>query len=109
MDNLKRDFASRLLQVKAIKLQPNNPFTWASGWLSPFYCDNRKTLSYPELRNYVKLELVHKVLECFPEAEVVAGVATGAIAQGALVADELAFRLCSVETKRSRLRELDRR
>lgn len=89
MDNLKRDFASRLLQVKAIKLQPNNPFTWASGWLSPFYCDNRKTLSYPELRNYVKLELVHKVLECFPEAEVVAGVATGAIAQGALVADEL--------------------
>ena len=57
MDNLKRDFASRLLQVKAIKLQPNNPFTWASGWLSPFYCDNRKTLSYPELRNYVKLEL----------------------------------------------------
>ena len=89
MDNLKRDFASRVLQVKAIKLQPNNPFTWASGWLSPFYCDNRKTLSYPELRNYVKLELVHKVLECFPEAEVVAGVATGAIAQGALVADEL--------------------
>ena len=101
MDNLKRDFASRLLQVKAIKLQPNNPFTWASGWLSPFYCDNRKTLSYPELRNYVKLELVHKVLECFPEAEVVAGVATGAT--------QLAFRLCSVETKRSRLRELDRR
>lgn len=99
MDNLKRDFASRLLQVKAIKLQPNNPFTWASGWLSPFYCDNRKTLSYPELRNYVKLELVHKVLECFPEAEVVAGVATGAIAQGALVADELNLPFVYVRSK----------
>lgn len=99
MDNLKRDFASRLLQVKAIKLQPNNPFTWASGWLSPFYCDNRKTLSYPELRNYVKLELVHKVLECFPKAEVVAGVATGAIAQGALVADELNLPFVYVRSK----------
>ena len=99
MDNLTRDFASRLLQVKAIKLQPNNPFTWASGWLSPFYCDNRKTLSYPELRNYVKLELVHKVLECFPEAEVVAGVATGAIAQGALVADELNLPFVYVRSK----------
>ena len=99
MDNLKRDFASRLLQVKAMKLQPNNPFTWASGWLSPFYCDNRKTLSYPELRNYVKLELVHKVLECFPEAEVVAGVATGAIAQGALVADELNLPFVYVRSK----------
>lgn len=99
MDNIKRDFASRLLQVKAIKLQPNNPFTWASGWLSPFYCDNRKTLSYPELRNYVKLELVHKVLECFPEAEVVASVATGAIAQGALVADELNLPFVYVRSK----------
>ena len=99
MDNLKRDFASRLLQVKAIKLQPNNPFTWASGWLSPFYCDNRKTLSYPELRNYVKLELVHKVLECFPEAEFVAGVATGAIAQGALVAVELNLPFVYVRSK----------
>src|SRR3712207_7943610 len=86
MDSLKKDFASRLLKVKAIKLQPNNPFTWASGWKSPFYCDNRKTLSYPDLRNYVKLELVHAILDKFPEAEAIAGVATGAIAQGALVA-----------------------
>lgn len=84
-----KDFASKLLNVKAIKLQPNDPFTWASGWKSPFYCDNRKTLSYPELRNFVKLELVHTILEHFPQAEAVAGVATGAIAQGALVADEL--------------------
>lgn len=89
MDTLKKDFASKLLNIKAIKLQPNDPFTWASGWKSPFYCDNRKALSYPALRNYVKLELVHAILEHFPEAEAVAGVATGAIAQGALVADEL--------------------
>lgn len=89
MANLKKDFASKLLNVKAIKLQPNDPFTWASGWKSPFYCDNRKTLSYPELRNFVKLELVHTILEHFLQAEAVAGVATGAIAQGALVADEL--------------------
>ena len=89
MANLKKDFASKLLNVKAIKLQPNDPFTWASGWKSPFYCDNRKTLSYPELRNFVKLELVHTILEHFPQAKAVAGVATGAIAQGALVADEL--------------------
>ena len=76
MNNLKKDFASRLLKVKAIKLQPNDPFTWASGWKSPFYCDNRKTLAYPELRTFVKLELVHAVLENFSEAEAVAGVAT---------------------------------
>ena len=89
MDKMKKDFAQRLLAIKAIKLQPNNPFTWASGWKSPFYCDNRKTLAYPELRNYVKLELVHAILEHFPEVEAVAGVATGAIPQGALVADAL--------------------
>ena len=74
MDKLKKEFASKLLKVKAIKLQPNDPFTWASGWKSPFYCDNRKTLSFPELRNYVKLELVHAILEQFPEADAVAGV-----------------------------------
>lgn len=99
MNQLKKDFASRLLKVKAIKLQPNNPFTWASGWKSPFYCDNRKTLSYPELRNYVKLELVHIILEKFPEAEAIAGVATGAIAQGALVADELNLPFVYVRSK----------
>ena len=63
MDDLKKDFAARLLKVKAIKLQPNDPFTWASGWKSPFYCDNRKTLSYPDLRSYIKQELVHNVLK----------------------------------------------
>ena len=89
MDNIKKDFAARLLQVNAIKLQPNDPLTWASGWKSPFYCDNRRTLSFPQLRSFIKLELAHAVLEHFPQADVVAGVATGAIAQGALVADVL--------------------
>lgn len=93
------DFASKLLDIKAIKLQPKDPFTWASGWKSPFYCDNRKTLSFPEVRSYVKLELVHAILAHFPEATAVAGVATGAIAQGALVADELNLPFCYVRSK----------
>ncbi len=99
MDALKKAFASKLLKIKAIKLQPNNPFTWASGWKSPFYCDNRKTLSYPELRNYVKLEIVHVILEQFPGAEAIAGVATGAIPQGALVADALNLPFVYVRSK----------
>ena len=99
MDTLKKAFAAKLLRIKAIKLQPNNPFTWASGWKSPFYCDNRKTLSYPELRNYVKLEIVHAVLEKFPEVEAIAGVATGAIPQGALVADALNLPFVYVSSK----------
>ncbi len=99
MDASKKAFAQKLLKIKAIKLQPNNPFTWASGWKSPFYCDNRKTLSYADLRSYVKLELVHAVLEHFPQAEAVAGVATGAIAQGALVADELNLPFVYVRSK----------
>ena len=99
MDTTMKAFANKLLEVKAIKLQPNNPFTWASGWKSPFYCDNRKTLSFPALRNYVKQELVHNILEHFPEAEAVAGVATGAIAQGALVADALHLPFIYVRSK----------
>lgn len=99
MNNMKKAFASKLLEVKAIKLQPNNPFTWASGWKSPFYCDNRKTLSFPELRTYVKLELTHAVMENFANADVVAGVATGAIAQGALVADALGLPFVYVRSK----------
>ena len=99
MDTLKKAFAAKLLRIKAIKLQPNNPFTWASGWKSPFYCDNRKTLSYHELRNYVKLEIVHAVLEKFPEVEAIAGVATGAIPQGALVADALNLPFVYVRSK----------
>lgn len=99
MDKLKLDLASKLLEIKAIKVQPKEPFTWASGWKSPFYCDNRKTLSYPEVRTFVKLELVHAILENFPEATAVAGVATGAIAQGALVADALCLPFCYVRSK----------
>ena len=99
MDTLKKEFAKKLLEVKAIKLQPNQPFTWASGWKSPFYCDNRKTLSFPSLRTFVKLQLVHAVLEHFPEATAVAGVATGAIAQGALVADALNMPFVYVRSK----------
>ena len=99
MEDLKKVFAGKLLAIKAIKLQPNDPFTWASGWKSPFYCDNRKTLSYHDARSFVKLELTHAVMENFPEAEAVAGVATGAIAQGALVADELALPYAYVRPK----------
>ena len=89
MKTLETLFAEKLLKIKAIKLQPANPFTWASGWKSPFYCDNRKTLSYPTLRNFVKVEISRLVLEQFGEVDAIAGVATGAIAQGALVAEEL--------------------
>ena len=99
MDTIKKLFAQKLMDIKAIKLQPNNPFTWASGWKSPFYCDNRKTLSYPGLRNFVKLNLTHAVMAHFPEAEAVAGVATGAIPQGALVADALALPFVYVRSK----------
>ena len=91
MNTLEQIFAAKLLKVKAIKLQPTNPFTWASGWKSPFYCDNRKTLSYPELRSFVKIELARIIMERFPEADAIAGVATGAIPQGALVADALSL------------------
>jgi len=89
METLERLFAEKLLKIKAIKLQPANPFTWASGWKSPFYCDNRKTLSYPSLRNFVKIEICRLVLERFGQVDAIAGVATGAIPQGALVAEEL--------------------
>lgn len=99
MDPIKKQFATKLLGIKAIKLQPNEPFTWASGWRSPIYTDNRKTLAYPEIRSFVKQELVHLVHEHFPEAVAVAGVATGAIAQGALVAEELGMPFCYVRSK----------
>ena len=89
MKTLEKLFAERLLKMKAIKLQPANPFTWASGWKSPFYCDNRKTLSYPVLRNFVKIETARIILEQFGQVDAIAGVATGAIPQGAMVADLL--------------------
>ena len=99
MKTVETAFAAQLLDVKAIKLQPEEPFTWASGWKSPFYCDNRKTLSYPALRTFVKENLAKMIKTNFPEATAVAGVATGAIAQGALVSDELGLPFCYVRSK----------
>lgn len=89
MKKLERLVASKLLQIKAVKLQPSNPFVWASGWKSPIYCDNRKTLSYPPLRNFIKIELSRIIREKYGQVEAIAAVATGAIAQGAMVAEEL--------------------
>jgi orotate phosphoribosyltransferase len=91
--------AELLLQIKAIVLQPDKPFTWASGWLSPIYCDNRKTLSYPMIRTYIRQELSTVVQEKFGTPEVIAGVATGGIAQGALVAQQLGLPFVYVRTE----------
>jgi orotate phosphoribosyltransferase len=89
MENSAKKTAEYLLQIKAIKLHPSNPFTWASGWKSPIYCDNRKTLSFPEVRSYIRDSFASLVKELYPGAEMIAGVATGAIAHGALAADKL--------------------
>jgi orotate phosphoribosyltransferase len=83
------EVARSLLQIKAIKLQPTNPFTWASGVKSPIYCDNRKILSYPDIRSYVKSQLTVSINDKFEKPDVIAGVATGGIAHGALVAEEM--------------------
>lgn len=89
MDKSAKKIAEYLLQIKAIKLQPSNPFTWASGWKSPIYCDNRRTLSFPEVRSFIRDSFAIVVNKYYPDAELVAGVATGAIAHGALVAEKL--------------------
>lgn len=89
MDQFSKKTAEYLLQIKAIKLQPSNPFTWASGWKSPIYCDNRKTLSYPEVRSFIRDSFASLVNDIYPQAEMIAGVATGAIAHGVLTADKL--------------------
>ncbi|MGL5262186.1 MAG: orotate phosphoribosyltransferase [Bacteroides sp.] len=99
MRTLEKLFAEKLLKIKAIKLQPANPFTWASGWKSPFYCDNRKTLSYPALRNFVKIEIARVIMEQFGQVDAIAGVATGAIPQGAMVADLLNLPFVYVRSK----------
>ena len=84
-----KELATSLLQINAIILQPNNPFTWASGWKSPIYCDNRKTLSYPKIRVYIRQKIAEIVSRHYEGANIIAGVATGGIAHGALVAEEL--------------------
>ena len=89
METVEKAVAKSLMDIKAVMLRPENPFTWASGWNSPIYCDNRKILSYPEIRSIIKVEMCRMILENYPEADAIAGVATGAIAMGALVADTL--------------------
>lgn len=98
MKNPAQILAEKLLQISAIKLQPNNPFIWASGWNSPIYTDNRKTLSYPDVRNFIKVEMARMILENFGDVQAIAGVATGAIAIGALVAETLGLPYCYVRS-----------
>lgn len=96
---MQNSFAEKLLQAEAVRLQPDNPFTWASGWHSPIYCDNRRLLSFPDIRTFVKDGIAALVRTHFPEANVVAGVATGAIAIGTLVADTLGLPFVYVRPK----------
>lgn len=91
MKKLDTLLAQKLMQINAIKLQPDSPFAWATGWQSPIYTDLRMTLSYPEVRNLIKVEMARLIMENYGEADVIAGIATGAIAHGALVADSLAM------------------
>ena len=99
IDDVALKIAEFLLKVKAVKLQPSQPFTWASGWKSPIYCDNRVTLSYPEIRSHISQSLVKKIEQEFGIPDVIAGVATAAIAQGALVADILKLPFVYVRPK----------
>lgn len=91
--------AEKLLQAEAIKLSPAKPFTWASGWKSPIYCDNRRVLSYPFLRDFIKSEMCNIIFEQFPDANLVAGVATAGIAWGAMAADQLKLPFIYVRPK----------
>lgn len=92
-------FAEKLLQIKALKVNIKEPFTWASGWKSPVYCDNRKLLSFPHVRDYVKSELANTIMDHFPEAESIAGVATAGIPHGTLAADLLKLPFIYVRSK----------
>jgi orotate phosphoribosyltransferase len=94
-----KHFAAKLLQIKALQVNLQKPYTWASGWRSPVYCDNRKVLSYPYVRDFVKSELANMILEHFPDAEVIAGVATAGIAHGVMAADLLKLPFVYVRTK----------
>jgi orotate phosphoribosyltransferase len=91
--------AEKLLQINAIKLSPQQPFTWASGWKSPIYCDNRRVLSFPFIRDFIKSEMCNGVIEQFPQAEILAGVATAGIPWGAMVADQLKLPFIYVRPK----------
>lgn len=89
MNDISKQIANSLLQIKAVKINPHKHFVWASGWNSPIYCDNRKILSYPEIRKLIYTAFAEKIKEMYPDCEVIAGVATGAIAHGVLVAEIL--------------------
>jgi orotate phosphoribosyltransferase len=91
--------ADKLLQVRAVKLSPDQPFTWASGWKSPIYCDNRKVLAHPHERDFIKSELANVIFEQFPDVDVIAGVATAGIPWGAMAADQLKLPFCYVRPK----------
>jgi orotate phosphoribosyltransferase len=91
--------AEKLLQTGAVLLRPEEPFTWASGWKSPIYCDNRKLLSFPYVRDYIKSEMCNVIFEQYPDADLVAGVATAGIAWGAMVADQLKLPFMYVRPK----------
>ncbi|EOZ92634.1 Orotate phosphoribosyltransferase [Indibacter alkaliphilus LW1] len=96
---LASEIASLLLEIKAIQLQPEKPFTWASGWKSPIYCDNRISLSFPEVRTFIKKSLVKAIQANFPEVQSIAGVATAGIPQGALIADQMELPFLYVRSK----------
>lgn len=89
MKSNEKAVAEKLLQCNAVKLSPEHPFTWASGWKSPIYCDNRRVLSFPYVRDFIKSEMCNIIFESFPEADMLAGVATAGIAWGAMAADQL--------------------
>ena len=100
MEVMQTEVAKRLLAIDTIKIQPDAPFTWASGWKSPIYCDNRKTLSFPETRSFICRQFIELIRKKYPETEVVAGVATGAIAHGVLVAEALGLPFIYVRSAR---------
>jgi len=97
--NNKKAVAEKLLQIKAIKLSVDNPFTWASGWKSPIYCDNRKILSFPYIRDFIKSEICNLIFQSYENAEMLAGVATAGIAWGAMAADQLKLPFIYVRPK----------
>ncbi len=99
MESTQIEVTKKLLEINTIKIQPQNPFTWASGWKSPIYCDNRKILAYPETRSFICKKFVEIVKQKYPQAEVIAGVATGAIAHGVLVAEQLGLPFIYVRSK----------
>ncbi|SHF73298.1 orotate phosphoribosyltransferase [Mariniphaga anaerophila] len=99
MEQTQIEVTKKLLEIDTIKIQPLSPFTWASGWKSPIYCDNRKILSYPETRSYIRDKFVELIRQKYPQADVIAGVATGAIAHGVLVADKLGLPFIYIRSK----------